>query len=199
MTNTNTCETCPPAQSCDAVTCTVQKLINDYPSLHANRTQALYRLLCHTGNGYEWSKGALVNVFAHYDRTKEKALKPSRVPAPFEWLKEHDPDEYQQMAQAYEAERERLRDIRARATELARTPGPLDFNPVDRDAVLTLRHDMPADLQPEWRAAADEIDDVVRLLREARKRHQETIVKQIAGHIGEISHAISRLRQSGHT
>ncbi|MBB5775382.1 hypothetical protein HD596_002138 [Nonomuraea jabiensis] len=48
------CGSCPPGLGCGSPTCTVAKLIHDYPSLHVNRTQTLHRLLCHTGNGFEW-------------------------------------------------------------------------------------------------------------------------------------------------
>ncbi|MEV0996800.1 hypothetical protein [Nonomuraea sp. NPDC050202] len=192
------CDSCPPGQSCGSVTCTVARLIYCHPATFANRTQALHWILCRTGTGFEWSRGAPVDVLGHQsERTEEEATRPTGVPQPPPWLKQADPDDYQDMVKEYEAERERLRSIRAHAGELARTAGPLGFDPLKRGTFLALRHDLPDDLQPEWRAAADEIDAVVHPLQEAQSLHHKAIVEQMAEHRAELQNAIGRLRQPG--
>lgn len=190
----SSCASCTPEELCGSVDCTVQQMIHDWPSLFENRTQALYHLFCVLGGGYEWEDGGLVTVFPWAVRPDDEAsiIRASRVPKPPDSWKKHDPEEYQREMEAHEAEKTRLRGIRARAAELALTPGPLDREPQpysDRQYLETL----PADIRPDWAAAAAEIDAVVRPLLETREKRNRAAADEAARVKGEIWGAMARL------
>lgn len=133
----------------------VERMIRNYPSLFANRTQALRHLLCVAGNGYRWVNGALVCTVEERERTDEEV----QVTPP-DWVSEEwAGDVGEQIAE----DNLRYLDIRRRAAELARTPGPLEWATVYAGHYL-LPEQLPDDARPEWRAAAAEYEDTVRRL-----------------------------------
>lgn len=134
-----------------SVTATVERMIYNYPSLFANRTQALRHLLCVPGNGYEWEDGQLVSVFVEPNRTDEDV----QWQAP-DWATPETVAEY--------AERNaRWLEIRRNAAELARTAGPLERSTLEIGNSL-LPRPLPDDATQEWRDAAVEYEATVREL-----------------------------------
>lgn len=132
---------------------TIERMIRNYPSLFANRTQALGHLLCVLGNGYQWDGGELVSVFEERERTDEDVQ--WEVP---KWATGD-------IAERYAADNLRFLDIRRRAAELARTPGPLERAVLEAGHYL-LPEPLPKDARPEWRSAAAEYEATVRQFHE---------------------------------
>ncbi len=136
-----------------AVDSIVERMIRNYPALFANRTQALRHLLCVLGNGYEWEDGALVSVFEERERTDEEVQ--WEVP---DWATG-------EIAERYAEDNRRFLDIRHRAAELARTPGPLERAALESGHYLVPKP-LPEDARPEWRAAAAEYEETVHRLHD---------------------------------
>lgn len=139
------------------VTATVERMIRNYPALFVNRTQALRHLLCVPGNGYEWQDGQLVSVFVERERTDEE------VQDSAEWLdKFPDNESIRETRQRYADDNARWMDIRARAAELAVTPGPIVVPREGPYDPMIEPRPLPDDATEEWRAVAEEYRATVR-------------------------------------
>lgn len=131
---------------------TVRDLIASYPCSYANRTQALHQILVVLGSGYEWRNGTVHNRFPS-DRTcldhhKRFQYSPEDI-ADFRDCGIEAKEEF--ITGRCPAE-----ELRARALELARTPGPLRHEAYQPGTGL-LFLTVPADADPDWAQAAAEV------------------------------------------
>ncbi|MER6121418.1 hypothetical protein ACWDBD_19605 [Streptomyces sp. NPDC001118] len=131
-------------------------MIRRYPCLVANRTQALHDALVVAGNGLEWRDGLLVNRVPESRSCRESHMG-----------RRATPEEIELYAQAGLELSETSRtgicaaeDLRANASQLALTPGPLDRAPYPPSPRLPI-FELPDNAHATWRRAAHEIAAVV--------------------------------------
>lgn len=130
----------------------IRTQILTFPLLFPNRTAVLEHLFCVIGNGYEWSKdGTIVSNDPHEKELWDKEDELTRIEEDLEAYGEVIQEALRPvMMEDYRAELETIEQVDQRVKE---APPIVNIYPQSDYALLM---NVPENVTPEWRAAADE-------------------------------------------
>ena len=126
---------------------TIQRMFDRYPDLFSTRKECYNHLFCVIGNGYEWKRGQIVECGV------DEEIEPLLI--------EEENRDYAAQASEHTVAKQSKENIARWNDRKAMYPMAYEFKwyPL---CEFSLINEIPDDVKPDWKAAAEECKDLLR-------------------------------------